>query len=106
MWPNAVPPLRSFARTGFPRMFPSPRLPRGSPNERVESTDAPCVRAGPPCAMPLARCGYVCDNPANIGRMEMSVVLGTGEHRYRVVEGWGKVPDGWNLTDVGAVAVD
>jgi hypothetical protein len=36
----------------------------------------------------------------------MSVVLGSGEHRYRVVEGWGKLPDGWNLTDVGAVAVD
>ena len=36
----------------------------------------------------------------------MSVILGSGEHRYRVVEGWGKLPDGWNLTDVGAVAVD
>src|ERR1700704_4172678 len=36
----------------------------------------------------------------------MSVVLGSGEHRYRVVENWAKLPDGWNLTDVGAVAVD
>jgi len=33
-------------------------------------------------------------------------VLGSGEHRYRVVENWAKLPDGWNLTDVGAVAVD
>jgi len=36
----------------------------------------------------------------------MSVVLGSGEHRYKVVEGWGKLPDGWELKDVGAVAAD
>ena len=36
----------------------------------------------------------------------MSVVLGSGEHRYRVVENWARLPDGWNLTDVAAVAVD
>ena len=29
-----------------------------------------------------------------------------GEHRYRVVENWAKLPDGWNLTDVASVAVD
>src|ERR671919_1091503 len=36
----------------------------------------------------------------------MSVVLGTGEHRYRVVENWPKLPDGWEFRDVAAVAVD
>jgi hypothetical protein len=36
----------------------------------------------------------------------MSVILGTGEHRYRVVENFAKLPDGWSLTDVAAVAVD
>ena len=36
----------------------------------------------------------------------MSVVLGSGEHRYRVVENWAKLPDGWEFMDVGAVAVD
>src|SRR4030088_3378517 len=36
----------------------------------------------------------------------MSVVLGSGEHRYRVVENWAKLPSGWNLTDVASVAVD
>ena len=36
----------------------------------------------------------------------MSVILGEGEHRYRVVEGWGKLPGGWEFRDVGAVAVD
>ena len=36
----------------------------------------------------------------------MPVILGSGEHRYRVVENWAKLPDGWNLTDVASVAVD
>ena len=36
----------------------------------------------------------------------MSVVLGTGEHRYRVVENWAKLPDGWEFRDVAAVACD
>jgi hypothetical protein len=36
----------------------------------------------------------------------MPTVLGSGEHRYRVVENWAKLPEGWNLTDVASVAVD
>jgi DNA-binding beta-propeller fold protein YncE len=36
----------------------------------------------------------------------MSVILGSGEHRYRVVEDWAKLPDGWTFKDVAAVAVD
>ena len=36
----------------------------------------------------------------------MPAVLGSGEHRYRVVENWAKLPDGWHLTDVASVAVD
>src|SRR5215510_5892531 len=36
----------------------------------------------------------------------MSATLGTGEHRYRVVENWAKLPDGWEFRDVAAVAVD
>ena len=36
----------------------------------------------------------------------MSVELGSGEHRYRVVENWAKLPDGWSFKDVAAVAVD
>ena len=36
----------------------------------------------------------------------MSAVLGSGEHRYRVVENWAKLPDKWEFMDVGAVAVD
>jgi DNA-binding beta-propeller fold protein YncE len=36
----------------------------------------------------------------------MSVILGTGEFRYEVVEGWGELPPGWHYGDVGAVGVD
>src|SRR5215467_7535579 len=36
----------------------------------------------------------------------MSVILGEGEYRYRVEEGWGELPDGWSFHEVGAVGVD
>jgi hypothetical protein len=36
----------------------------------------------------------------------MPVILGSGAHRYRVVENWAKLPEGWEFKDVGAVAVD
>src|SRR6266436_3106926 len=37
---------------------------------------------------------------------QVSAILGSGEHRYRVVDYWAKLPDGWQLTDVASVAVD
>lgn len=36
----------------------------------------------------------------------MSVILGSGEYRYRVVEDWARVPEGWEFLDVAGVAVD
>lgn len=36
----------------------------------------------------------------------MSPILGSGEHSYRVVTDWAKLPEGWALTDVASVAVD
>ena len=36
----------------------------------------------------------------------MSTILGSGEHRYRVIDNWAKLPEGWELKDVGAVAID
>jgi DNA-binding beta-propeller fold protein YncE len=36
----------------------------------------------------------------------MSVVLGAGDYRYRVIPNWAKLPDKWELMDVAAVAVD
>jgi NHL repeat len=33
-------------------------------------------------------------------------VMGSGDFTYRPEEGWGKLPDGWELGDVAALAVD
>src|ERR1700731_3686787 len=40
------------------------------------------------------------------GETHMKTILCSGEHRYRVVENWAKLPDGWQLSDVASVAVD
>ncbi len=36
----------------------------------------------------------------------MAAILGSGEHRYRVIENWAKLPEGWEFKDVAAVACD
>lgn len=36
----------------------------------------------------------------------MAVILGSGEHRYRVNTEWARLPEGWEFKDVAAVAVD
>src|SRR6185295_8846665 len=36
----------------------------------------------------------------------MPVILGSGAHRYRVVEDWAQLPEGWEFKDVAAVACD
>jgi DNA-binding beta-propeller fold protein YncE len=36
----------------------------------------------------------------------MSTILGSGEHRYKVVENWAQLPEGWEFKDVAAVACD
>ena len=38
--------------------------------------------------------------------MPASTILGEGAHRYRVVEDWAKLPEGWEFKDAAAVAVD
>ena len=32
----------------------------------------------------------------------MSIIVGTGEYRYRIVEDWAKLPDGWSFKEVAA----
>lgn len=34
------------------------------------------------------------------------MILGKGDHRYEVLEGWGQLPPGWSFKEVAAVAVD
>ena len=36
----------------------------------------------------------------------MDIIHGTGEFRYRLVSDWAKLPDGWDLHEVAAVACD
>ena len=36
----------------------------------------------------------------------MRGTIGTGQFTYRVAPGWGRLPEGWELKDVAAVAVD
>ena len=36
----------------------------------------------------------------------MSVMVGSGDFRYEVIEGFGKLPDDWTFHEVAAVAVD
>ena len=36
----------------------------------------------------------------------MTTTIGSGNYQYQVVENWARLPDGWTLRDVAAVAVD
>ena len=36
----------------------------------------------------------------------MAEVFGSGEYKYRIVDNWAKLPDGWEFGDVAAVGVD
>jgi hypothetical protein len=36
----------------------------------------------------------------------MSIIVGSGEYRYRIVEDWAKLPDSWSFKEVAAVGVD
>jgi DNA-binding beta-propeller fold protein YncE len=36
----------------------------------------------------------------------VATILGSGEFRYELVEGWGKLPDGWTYKEAAAVGVD
>src|SRR5271155_5885949 len=36
----------------------------------------------------------------------MASIVGTGDFKYRIVEDWAKLPDGWSFKEVGAVGVD
>src|SRR6478609_2855115 len=54
----------------------------------------------------VLRTGREWNDENSIREKHMPTILGSGEHRYRVVENWAKLPDGWSLTDAASVAVD
>src|SRR5436853_7838109 len=36
----------------------------------------------------------------------MSIIVGSGDFKYRIVEDWAKLPPGWSFKEVGAIGVD
>ena len=36
----------------------------------------------------------------------MADIVGTGDYRYRIIEDWAKLPDGWSFKEVAVVGVD
>src|SRR3954449_4913772 len=36
----------------------------------------------------------------------MATIVGNGEYRYRIIENWAKLPDGWSFKEVAAVGAD
>jgi hypothetical protein len=36
----------------------------------------------------------------------MAGIVGTGDFKYRIIEDWAKLPDGWSFKEVAAVSID
>src|SRR3984957_3293113 len=36
----------------------------------------------------------------------MAIIVGSGDYKYRIIEDWAKLPDGWSFKEVGAVGCD
>ena len=36
----------------------------------------------------------------------MAEIVGTGDFKYRIIENWAKLPNGWSFKEVAAVGVD
>jgi hypothetical protein len=36
----------------------------------------------------------------------MATIVGSGDYKYRIIENWAKLPDGWSFKEVAAVGVD
>src|SRR5580700_8411508 len=34
------------------------------------------------------------------------IIVGSGDYKYRIIEDWAKLPDGWSFKEVGAVGTD
>src|SRR5262249_37919232 len=45
-----------------------------------------------------------CDRTGD--KKEWSMIVGSGDYRYRVKAGWAKLPDGWSFKEVGGIGVD
>src|SRR6516225_3486602 len=61
------------------------------------------ARAEEDCFTPVASLTW----PRRIrGGPNMAIIVGSGDFKYRIIEDWAKLPDGWSFKEVGAVGVD
>ena len=65
--------------------------------ERVNAAPLSLQSAGE-IAM-LARC-------MDVRARGRSMIIGSGQFRYRVIADWAKLPNGWSFKEVGGVGVD
>jgi DNA-binding beta-propeller fold protein YncE len=68
-----------------------------------EVRSADTLVAVPPSVSVTYRISYTQQLTEEVG---VTVVLGAQPYQYAVVEGWGKLPEGWEFGDVAGVAVD
>src|SRR5712691_5402724 len=62
--------------------FSPARLPRGEGSDRL------------------------CSEAEKSGRAAMATIVGSGDFKYRIIENWAKLPEGWSFKEVAAVGVD
>ena len=58
------------------------------------------------CPFGLMRGFALYTNGAEVTGREASMIVGSGDYRYRVNADWAKLPDGWSFKEVGGVGVD
>src|SRR6266478_2353085 len=66
---------------------------------RPQATCTDCLAPGRPITSRSAL------YQGDAGRQGMSIIVGTGEYRYRIIEDWAQLPEGWSFKEVVAVKV-
>ena len=92
-------PLVPCANTNFPTLMTAEKIADAilcgdSKRDLIRSARPPRARSCL-CMAFEGPCGFAQDD--NGGEHAMSVILGSGEHRYEVIENWAKLPDGWEF---------
>src|SRR6476620_5221636 len=108
-----------FARRARRRRRLSGRREAGYLHAALRAQGEECAKrssGGPAGRRPRARAGRAALRAlevviqrlmdTRVDKRNKAAILGTGKHRYRVVENWAKLPDEWEFKDVAAVAVD
>src|SRR6185369_12350810 len=106
--PRPTPAIRSAPSSASPPTsnWCAWRCASGSSRRRIsEASQGETCHAQIPLVLRTGLCNTSASKISD-GEKHMPAILGSGEHRYRVVENFAKLPDGWSLTDAASVAVD